>query len=63
VCTYVTHSVDIEFNSNSFKKENVSFVGHDDLGRLQLLEYKRSLKLQIFIVILFLNKNAAMVMD
>jgi hypothetical protein len=56
VCAYATHGINVEFNSNIFKKENVPFVGHEDLGQLQLLEYKRSLKMQNFIVILFLNK-------
>lgn len=63
VCAYATHGVDIKFNSNIFKKENVSFVGHKDLGQLQLLEYKRSLKMQNFIVMLFLNKMQLMIID
>jgi hypothetical protein len=63
VCTYATHGVDIEFNSNIFTKEHVSFVGQDDLGQLQLLEYKRSLKMQVFIIILFLKKMQLMIID
>lgn len=63
VCAYATHGVDIELNSNIFTKENMSFVGHDDLGQLQLLEYKRSLKMQIFIIILFLKKMQLMIID